>query len=143
MTLGLPTTMTPPWTVGSPRRAAIMFPIRTVGEPIAMESVGPTQRAMSLTRAAGSMLISTVGSQGGRIGPPTCGIGGVPGVTMGHVCMSVNRAAGGIGFTVYFNLVNLVPSSAVSGSLGASGSCGLASGAEPAAPPLLINTMVP
>lgn len=28
------------------------------------------------------------------IGPPTCGMGGVPGVTMGHTCMSPIVAAG-------------------------------------------------
>jgi hypothetical protein len=28
-------------------------------------------------------------------GPPTCGTGGVPGVAIGQVCMSVMRAAGG------------------------------------------------
>jgi hypothetical protein len=65
----------------------------TVLEPLMMLSGGPTQVAMSLTRAAGSMPIITVGSQGGRIGPPTCGTGPV---AMGHVCMSETRAAGGI-----------------------------------------------
>jgi hypothetical protein len=30
------------------------------------------------------------------MGPPTCGTGGVPGVTIGHVCISVILAAGGI-----------------------------------------------
>src|ERR1700687_5688290 len=33
--------MTPPWTVGSPIRAAMRFPISTVGEPIKMTSGGP------------------------------------------------------------------------------------------------------
>jgi hypothetical protein len=28
------------------------------------------------------------------MGPPTCGIGGTPGVTIGQVCMSVILAAG-------------------------------------------------
>ncbi len=35
---------------------------------------------------------STVGQR--RIDPPTWGTGGVPGVTIGHVCMSETRAAG-------------------------------------------------
>lgn len=77
-------------------RAAIKLPIKTVGEPIAIESGGPTHNAMSVTRAAGKKPIKTVGIQGGRIGPPTWGIGGVPGVACGHVCMSVILAAGGI-----------------------------------------------
>ncbi len=28
------------------------------------------------------------------MGPPTCGTGGVAGVTIGHMCMSATRAAG-------------------------------------------------
>jgi hypothetical protein len=38
--------------------------------------------------------VSTVGMQGGKTGPPTCGIGGVPGVTIGQACQSPIRAAG-------------------------------------------------
>jgi hypothetical protein len=30
------------------------------------------------------------------IGPPTWGMGGTPGVTIGQTCMSVMRAAGGM-----------------------------------------------
>ena len=71
-----------------------MFLTNTVGEPLAMTSGGPTHVAMSPTRAEGIMPISTVGQPGGRIGPPTCGT--TP-VTIGQVCMSVTRAAGGIG----------------------------------------------
>src|ERR1700674_2619004 len=93
MTVKQPSTMVPPCMVESPIRAAMRLPMRTVAEPIAMVSGGPTQVAMSVTRAAGSIPISTVGSQGGRIGPPTWGT--TP-VTMGQTCMSVARAAGGI-----------------------------------------------
>jgi len=35
---------------------------------------GPTQMSLSVMRAAGNMPINTVGSHGGMIGPPTCGI---------------------------------------------------------------------
>jgi hypothetical protein len=45
------------------------------------------------TVAAGIMPIITVGAPGGRIGPPTCGMGGTPGVTMGQTCISPTRAA--------------------------------------------------
>src|SRR5208283_2896603 len=93
MTVKQPRTMTPPWTVGSPMRAAMRLPMSTVGEPMTIMSGGPTQVAISVTRAAGSIPISTVGQHGGRIGPPTCGT--TP-VTMGQTCMSVIRAAGGI-----------------------------------------------
>src|ERR1700676_4657282 len=135
-------------------RAAINPPINTVGEPIAIMSGGPTQVAMSVARAAGNIPISTVGSPGGRIGPPTWGT--MP-VTIGHTCMSVMRAAGGILFS-YPNSWNALPSSATCGlsalfgDLGCSGDFGLSglSGLvglgplpEPAAPPLLIRTIVP
>jgi hypothetical protein len=85
--------MTPPWTVWSPSLAAGMPPINTVVEPTAMASGGPTHVAMSPTRAAGKYAIRTVGQQGGRIGPPTCGFGPSD---IGQVCMSVSLAAGGI-----------------------------------------------
>ena len=65
----------------------------TLNEPIAMTSGGPTQVAMSPTRAAGKPPISTVTAPGGRIGPPTCGT--TP-VTIGQTCISVILAAGGI-----------------------------------------------
>src|SRR5438094_9208681 len=74
-------------------RAAIKFPIKTVGEPLMMMSGGPTHVAMSVIRAAGRLPINTVGQPGGRIGPPTCGT--TP-VTIGQTCMSVTRAAKGI-----------------------------------------------
>jgi hypothetical protein len=86
----------PPWVVISPRRAAGIPPIITVIEPLTMESGGPTQVAISPTRAAGIMPIITVGQQGGRMGPPTWGMGGVPGVTIGQICISPTLAAEGI-----------------------------------------------
>ena len=45
ITVGSPTTITPPCSVGSPIRAAIKPPIKTVGDPIAIMSGGPTQTA--------------------------------------------------------------------------------------------------
>src|SRR6516225_8670856 len=89
-------TTTPPCTVGSPIRAAIRFSISTVGDPIKMVSGGPTQVQRSVALAAGRPPISTVGHPGGKIGPPTCGIGGTPGVSIGQVCISLTLAAGGI-----------------------------------------------
>src|SRR5256885_4214708 len=74
-------------------RAAGIIPIITLLDPFTITSGGPTQVAMSVTRAAGKKPIITVGQPGGRIGPPTCGT--TP-VTMGQVCMSDTRAAGGI-----------------------------------------------
>lgn len=59
-----------------------------------MTSGGPTHVDMSVTRACGSLPVITFTEQGGRIGPPTCGIGGTPGVTIGQTCMSLTRAAG-------------------------------------------------
>jgi len=96
ITVGQPTTMAPPCAVGSPILAAIRPLIITVGEPITITSGGPTQIAISVTRAAGIPPMITFGEQGPLIGPPTCGIGGTPGVTIGQTCMSVSRAAGGI-----------------------------------------------
>jgi hypothetical protein len=61
-----------------------MLLIMTEDEPLMMVSGGPTQTAMSPTLAAGNLPISTVGAPGPMIGPPTCGIGGNPGVTIGH-----------------------------------------------------------
>src|SRR5690606_37898641 len=71
-------------------------PIMTVALPLTMESGGPTQTQRLPTLAAGVPPIITVGAPGPVIGPPTWGIGGVPGVCIGQVCMSVRRAAGGI-----------------------------------------------
>src|SRR5215210_6673195 len=81
-------------------RAAGFLPIITFIEPMAMVSGGPVQTHMSPTTAAGMPLIRTVGTPGPVIGPPTCGIGGVPGVARGQTCMSPTRAAGGIGAIV-------------------------------------------
>jgi hypothetical protein len=66
----------------------------TVTDPCMIASGGPVQMQMSPTRDAGIPATRTVGQPGGIMGPPTCGIGGVPGVTIGHVCMSPTRAAG-------------------------------------------------
>jgi hypothetical protein len=77
-------------------RAAGLPPIITVVEPMATVSGGPTQTHISPTTEAGIPPIKTVGAPGEVIGPPTCGTGGVPVVTIGQVCMSVNRAAIGI-----------------------------------------------
>ena len=56
-----------------------------------MTSGGPTQTAISVTRACGSIPVRTVGQQGGRMGPPTCGTSTV---TMGQTCMSVSAGGG-------------------------------------------------
>ena len=80
----------------SPIRAAGFLPIITVAEPLAMVSGGPTQTHISPITAAGILPINTVGVPGPTIGPPTWGIGGVAGVCIGQVCMSVSRAAGGM-----------------------------------------------
>jgi hypothetical protein len=87
-------TIEPPCAVISPMRAAGSLLIITVSDPFTIVSGGPTQVAMSVTRAAGILPIRTVTAQGGRIGPPTCGIGGTPGVTIGQTCISPTRAAG-------------------------------------------------
>jgi hypothetical protein len=98
-------TIFPPWAVVSPILAAGMLPMITVVDPMAMVSGGPTQVAMSPTRAAGIKPINTVGQPGGIMGPPTWGIGGVPGVTIGHICISPTLAAGGINhLLIYFKL---------------------------------------
>jgi len=94
-------TIEPPCAVESPILAAGCPPIITVDDPLTIESGGPTQVAESPTLAAGIPPISTVGSPGGRIVPPTCGTGGVPGVTMGHVCISPTRAADDIIYSFY------------------------------------------
>jgi hypothetical protein len=75
-------------------RAAGLFPIKTVVDPVAMTSGGPTQTHASPTTAAGNSPINTVGHPGPITGPPTCGIGGRPGVSIGQICISVVRAAG-------------------------------------------------
>jgi hypothetical protein len=93
-TVGDPIAMVPPCAVVSPCLAAGLPPIITVADPLTIVSGGPTQVQKSPTTAAGILPIRTVGTPGPVIGPPTCGIGGVPGVCIGQVCISVNRAAG-------------------------------------------------
>jgi hypothetical protein len=61
-----------------------------------MLSGGPIQTHISPITAAGIFPINTVGAPGPVIGPPTWGIGTIPGVCMGQVCISVTLAAGGI-----------------------------------------------
>ena len=96
ITVGVPSTMTPPWAVVSPFLAAGRPPINTVAEPLTMVSGGPTQVQVSPSAEAGNPAMSTVGTPGAEIGPPTWGIGGKPWVTIGQVCISVILAAGGI-----------------------------------------------
>ena len=74
-------------------RAAGRPPIMTFIEPFAITSGGPTHVHIPPTTAAGIPPIITVGTPGGRTGPPTCGFGPS---NIGHVCMSPTRAAGGI-----------------------------------------------
>jgi hypothetical protein len=61
-----------------------MLHISTVGDPIMMESGGPTQIAISPITAAGLLVMSTVTAVTAITGPPTCGIGGTPGVIIGQ-----------------------------------------------------------
>jgi hypothetical protein len=93
-TVGHPKTIEPPCAVVSPILAAGLPQIITVAEPLTMESGGPTQTALSPTVAAGILPINTVAAPGPTMGPPTCGMGGRPGVVIGQVCISVNLAAG-------------------------------------------------
>lgn len=104
ITVGHPKTIEPPWAVESPIRAAGIPPIITDEDPMMMESGGPTQTQESPTTAAGMPPISTVATPGPITGPPTCGIGGVPGVCMGQVCISVTLAAMGIVQSIYPDL---------------------------------------
>ena len=83
----------PPCTVGSINLAAGRKLIITPIDPITIISGGPTQVAIVVTVAAGRKSMSTVGTPGGSIGPPTCGT--TP-VTIGHTCISVILAAGGM-----------------------------------------------
>jgi hypothetical protein len=76
-------------------RAAGLPPIKTVAEPLTIVSGGPVQVAMSPKQAAGIPPIKTV-KQPNVMGPPTWGIGGTPGVTIGQTCISLTLAAGGI-----------------------------------------------
>ena len=59
-----------------------------------MVSGGPTHVHISPIVAAGMPHINTFGTPGPVIGPPTCGMGGVPGVTIGQAWKSPMRAAG-------------------------------------------------
>lgn len=92
MTVGAPMTITPPWAVLSPIRAAGLPQTNTVVDPLMIVSGGPTQVAISPNFACGRLQVRTVGAQGGMIGPPTCGLGPSD---IGQVCMSLNREAGG------------------------------------------------
>ena len=96
MTVVAPKTIVPPCAVISPTLAAGLLLIMTVAEPLTIVSDAPTQTQLSPTSAAVKFSISTVGAPGPVTGPPTCGIGGIAGVCIGQVCMSVNLAAGGI-----------------------------------------------
>ena len=59
-----------------------------------MVSGGPAQTAISPTTAAGFPPMSTVGTHGPEMGPPTWGGGGDPGLNMGQVWLSPIKAAG-------------------------------------------------
>jgi len=96
--------MLPPCAVLLPICAAGLPPINTVILPINTVSGGPTHMHISPTQAAGIPPIITVGQPGDNIGPPTCGMGGKPGVTIGHTCMLVSVAAGGIVAFIFFHL---------------------------------------
>lgn len=89
--------MTPPCAQVSPTRAAGLFPIMTVADPLRIVSGGPAHRQVSPITAATIFPISTVGTPGPTTGPPTWGMGaGKAGVCIGQVCISVILAAGGI-----------------------------------------------
>jgi hypothetical protein len=93
-TVGKPITIVPPCAVASPILAAGFPQIKTVAEPSIILSGDPTQTRTSPTTAAGNFPKNTVGAPGPIIGPPTCGMGGDPGVNIGQVCISVILAAG-------------------------------------------------
>ena len=61
ITVGAPSTITPPWAVGSPMRAAGLPPIITFVEPMMIESGGPTHVHMSPDAGGGQ-----AGDQHGR-----------------------------------------------------------------------------
>jgi hypothetical protein len=71
MQVGEPIMIMPPCTVGSINLAAGRKLIITPIDPMTIISGGPTQVAIVVTVAAGSISISTVGTPGGSIGPPT------------------------------------------------------------------------
>ena len=93
-------TITPPCAVESPILAAGRPPIITDPEPVTMVSGGPAQVAISPSLAAGRPPINTVGSPGGKMGPPTCGV--PPGVSIGQTCVSVILAANGMAHQLIF-----------------------------------------
>ena len=130
-------------TTMSPTRQAIWLLMSTVGLPSNTE---PTPSA-PLTLTAGQACWSIIVRHAGKSPMMTFSLPG-PGArgTDAWVVGSVVRAAGGTmtpRYIYYLSLVPLLPSSAVSGSVGASGVCGLALRPDPAEPPLLIKTMVP
>jgi hypothetical protein len=90
----------PPCAVLSPILAAGLPSIKTVPEPAAIVSGGPTQVHMSPTFAAGIPAIITVGVPGGITGPPTWGT--VP-VTIGQICISPTLAANAMILRFSFN----------------------------------------
>jgi hypothetical protein len=90
--------------VESPIRAAGILPIKTDFEPFTIVSGGEAaQKQVLPTVAAGKFPISTEETPF-VIGPPTCGMGGVPGVCIGQTCISEILAAGDFGMNG--NLVN-------------------------------------
>jgi hypothetical protein len=107
ITVVQPSTIDPPCAVESPILAAGLPPISTVDDPMIILSGGPTHIAISPRTAAGMPPIKTVEQPGPEIIPPTCGIGGVPGVCMGHEWKSVILAAAGI--SLIFISLSLLP----------------------------------
>ena len=85
-TVGQPVTITPPWLVWSPMRAAGRPLTKTVADPRMMVAVGPTHCDLSPTRACGIKQVITSGEHDGIIGPPICGLG--PGSTIGQAVIS-------------------------------------------------------
>src|SRR5215212_4384313 len=85
----------------SPILAAGSLHTSTVLLPSTIKSGGPTQMHWSVMRACGRAPVRTVTAPV-ITGPPTCGIGGRPGVAMGQRCMSVMRDAGGPGMSCRF-----------------------------------------
>jgi hypothetical protein len=61
------------------------MPTITVGAPMTTVEGGPTHTAISLALACGIEPTRTVNDPR-VIGPPTWGIGGIPGITIGHTC---------------------------------------------------------
>lgn len=64
-------TILPPWAVVSPIRTEGLLLIITVADPFTIESGGPTQVQLSPITEAGIFPMSTVGTPGPMIGPPT------------------------------------------------------------------------